>query len=125
MSTSSIVFEPAKSISNQSGQVPGVASVHPPPFPHDCPFRSPLIAPLASKPVEYVDDASAVAPFAASATFVRPVAPFTVTCTGADVVGAFRLSVATAVSVCGPVTLVTHVTAYGLVVSLPTRVPFS
>ena len=66
-----------------------------------------------------------MAPFAANATFVRPAAPFTVTCTGADVVAISRLSVATAVSVCGPAALVTHVNAYGLVVSLPTRFPFS
>src|SRR5262249_11573114 len=78
-STSLMLCVPAKSTSSQSGQLSHVPSFHPPPLPHAVPVRSPLIAPLAANPELNVDDAIAVAPFAAAATLIRVAAPVSLT----------------------------------------------
>jgi hypothetical protein len=71
-STSSIVWLPAKSTSSQSGYVPPVPSCQPPPFAQFAPVRSPLMAPPGANALLKDDDALAVAPFAAAATFTPP-----------------------------------------------------
>jgi hypothetical protein len=73
----------------------------------------------------YVDDATAVPPLAANATFVRVPPDVTVTVIAADVVEAPPLSVATAVSAYVPAATLLHVTPYGLVVSVPIGAPFA
>ena len=66
-----IVLAPAKSTCSQSGKLPGVPSCQPPPAPQLTPRRSPLIAPAAANPLS-AEDAVAVAPALAAATFMPP-----------------------------------------------------
>ena len=97
--TSLMVLTPLNATSSQSGHASGVPSFHPPPLPHDWPLRSPLIAPTAAYPLLCVDDAVAVPPLAAAATFTQLAGGFTTTCTGADTVVPPPLSQACAVNV--------------------------
>src|SRR3954452_3851862 len=69
-----MVWVPAKSTSSQSGYCAAVASAQTPPVIHCKPVWSPSIAPLVGKPGPLIDEAIAVAPLAAAATFTRLVA---------------------------------------------------
>src|SRR4051812_7271924 len=69
-----MVWVPAKSTSNQSGYSDAVASAQTPPVVQFRPLRSPSMAPLVGNPGPLTDDAIAVAPLAAAATFTRLVA---------------------------------------------------
>src|SRR5262249_46458797 len=62
-------WEDAKSTSIQSGHTPPVPSLQTPPAAQFRPFLSPSIAALAGKLLLYVDEAVAVAPLEARATF--------------------------------------------------------
>jgi hypothetical protein len=73
MSISLMDWVEAKSTCNQSGYALAVPSFQPPPFIQPLPFRSPLIVPDGANPGPLVDDADAIAPFAADATSTRPV----------------------------------------------------
>src|SRR5215470_5143504 len=109
-----MLFVPAKSTSSQSGQLSGVPSFHPPPLPHDVPVRSPLIAPLGAYPALKIDDATAVAPFAAAATLMRvDCGDDTVMCATAEDADVPTRSVATAVTSCGPTATLLQVPPYG------------
>src|SRR5438045_1596837 len=65
-----MVCAPAKSTSSQSPNTFPVASFQPPPLPQLRPARSPSIAALGGKLALKADEASAVPPLLAAATFV-------------------------------------------------------